>query len=76
MTSWPRSRKADAYPGEGYDLVAVFDALHSMTDPLAAAAHIRRSLADDGTFLLAKAGFGRVRRATETPFNRVFEARL
>jgi SAM-dependent methyltransferase len=119
---------ADAYPGEGYDLVAVFDALHDMGDPLAAAAHIRRSLAPDGTFLLvepaagervednlnrvgrifysvslfvcvpsarsqggeglgsqvpeatwrallAEAGFGRVRRATETPFNRVFEAR-
>jgi SAM-dependent methyltransferase len=119
---------ADAYPGDGYDLVAVFDALHDMGDPLAAAAHIRRSLAPDGTFLLvepaagervednlnpvgrifysaslficvpnarsqggeglgsqvpeatwravlAEAGFGRVRRATETPFNRVFEAR-
>jgi SAM-dependent methyltransferase len=119
---------ADAYPGEGYDLVAVFDALHDMGDPLAAAAHVRRSLADDGTFLLvepaagervednlnpvgrifysaslficvpnarsqggeglgsqvpeatwravlAEAGFGHVRRATETPFNRVFEAR-
>jgi hypothetical protein len=25
--------------------------------------------------VLAEAGFGRVRRATETPFNRVFEAR-
>jgi hypothetical protein len=99
-----------------------------MGDPLAAAAHVRRSLADDGTFLLvepaagervgdnlnpvgrifysaslficvpnarsqggqglgsqvpeatwrdllASAGFSRVRRATETPFNRVFEAR-
>ena len=48
---------ADAYPGGGYDLVAVFDALHDVGDPLAAA------------------GFSRVRRATETPFNRVFEAR-
>jgi SAM-dependent methyltransferase len=119
---------ADAYPGAGYDLVAVFDALHDMGDPLAAAAHVRRSLAPDGTFLLvepaagervednlnpvgrifysasvfvcvpnarsqggsglgsqvpeatwrvllAEAGFGRFRRATETPFNRVFEAR-
>jgi SAM-dependent methyltransferase len=119
---------ADAYPGDGYDLVAIFDALHDMGDPLAAATHVRRSLAEDGTFLLvepaagervednlnpvgrifysaslficvpnarsqggqglgsqvseaawrqllAEAGFGRVRRATETPFNRVFEAR-
>jgi hypothetical protein len=57
-------------------------------EPLAAAGHIRRSLAPDGTLLLVepaaeatwrellgRAGFGRVRRATETPFNRVFEAR-
>jgi SAM-dependent methyltransferase len=119
---------ADAFPGDGYDLIAVFDALHDMGDPLAAAAHVRRSLAGDGTFLLvepaagervednlnpvgrifysaslficmpnarsqggaglgnqvpeatwrdllAEAGFTRVRRATETPFNRVFEAR-
>jgi hypothetical protein len=48
---------ADAYPGAGYDLVAVFDALHDMGD------------------LLAEAGFGRFRRATETPFDRVFETR-
>jgi SAM-dependent methyltransferase len=119
---------ADAFPGGGYDLVAIFDALHDVGDPLAAAAHVRRSLAPDGTFLLvepaagerlednlnpvgrifysasaficvpnarsqggpglgnqvpeaawrellAEAGFGRVRRAAETPFNRVFEAR-
>jgi SAM-dependent methyltransferase len=119
---------ADAYPGDGYDLVAIFDALHDVGDPLAAAAHVRRSLAPDGTFLLvepaagervednlnpvgrifysaslficvpnarsqggeglgnqvpeatwrdllAQAGFSRVRRAAETPFNRVFEAR-
>jgi SAM-dependent methyltransferase len=119
---------ASDYPGEGYDLVAVFDALHDMGDPLGAAAHVRRSLAPDGTFLLvepaagervednlnlvgrifysastlicvlnalsqggpalgsqvpesrlrellAQAGFGRVRRAAETPFNRVLEAR-
>jgi SAM-dependent methyltransferase len=116
------------YPGEGYDLVAVFDALHDLGDPAGAAAHVRRSLAHDGTFLLvepaagervednlnpvgrifysastlicvpnalsqggpalgsqvpearlrellAQAGFGRVRRAAETPFNRVLEAR-
>jgi SAM-dependent methyltransferase len=116
------------YPGEGYDLVAVFDALHDMGDPVGAAAHVRRSLAADGTFLLvepaagervednlnpvgrifysasmlicvpnalsqggpalgsqvpearlrellAEAGFGSVRRAAGTPFNRVLEAR-
>lgn len=117
------------FAGSGYDLACVFDALHDMGDPVEAAAHIRRSLADDGTFLLVEpmagerlednvnpvgrlfysaglaicvpharseggryalgpqvpestwrellgeAGFTRFRRATETPFNRVFEAR-
>lgn len=117
------------YPGNGYELACVFDALHDMGDPVGAAAHIRASLAANGTFLLVEpmagesvtdninlvgklfysagtfvcvphakseggrhvlgpqvpestwrellkeAGFNRFRRATETPFNRVFEAR-
>ena len=117
------------FPGEGYDLVAMFDALHDMPDPLAAARHVHEALAEDGTFLLVEpyandrlednlnpvgrlyygastvicvahsmseeprtalgaqagearltdllheAGFGRVRRAAETPFNLVLEAR-
>ena len=120
---------AQDFPGAGYDLVCIFDALHDMGDPPGAARHIRQALADDGTWLLvepmageqltdnvnpvgrifyaastfictpaaqaqeggyalgaqvpeatlaqlaADAGFGRFRRATETPFNRVFEAR-
>jgi len=112
-----------------YDLVACFDCLHDMGDPAGAAAHIRGSLAPDGTWLLVepragdhveenlnpvgrlyysvstlvctqaslaqggspalgaqagearlreivtRAGFSRFRRATDTPFNLVFEAR-
>ena len=129
----PRARfevaAAADYPGTGYDLVAIFDALHDMPDPLAAARHIRESLKPDGTFLLVEpfandrvedninpvgrlyytastvicvphsmteeprtalgaqagearltelltdAGFSRVRRAAETPFNLVYEVR-
>lgn len=117
------------YPGTGFDLVCVFDALHDMGDPVAAARHIRSTLGPDGTLLIVEpmagesvldncnpigklfysaglficvpharsqggvqelgpqvpesvwstllgdAGFGRFRRAAETPFNRVFEAR-
>jgi SAM-dependent methyltransferase len=117
------------FPGDGYDLVCIFNALHDMGDPVGAARHIREALAPDGTLLLvepmagdrlednmnpigrmfysasasictpgaqaqpggyalgnqvpdrtwaeltAKAGFGRFRRVTETPFNRIFEAR-
>lgn len=118
------------YPGDGYALACVFDALHDMGDPVEAASHIRSTLASDGTLLivepmagetvadnvnpigklfysaglflcvpnaksqggryqlgpqvpeatwrslLAESGFTRFRRAAETPFNRVFEARL
>jgi SAM-dependent methyltransferase len=117
------------FPGENYDLVACFDCLHDMGDPAAAATHIHKTLAKDGTWLIVepfsnaslpenlnpvgrvfysasaqvcipasiaqggkvalgaqasdeqieriatRAGFGSFRRATETPFNRVFEAR-
>src|SRR5215212_3855509 len=42
------------FPGEGYDLVAIFDALHDMPDPHSAARHVRETLADDGTFLLVE----------------------
>src|ERR1700756_1679751 len=35
---------AKAFPGEDYDLVAIFDALHDMGDPVGAAQHIRGAL--------------------------------
>jgi SAM-dependent methyltransferase len=120
---------AKDYPGEGYDLVCVFDCLHDMGDPVGAAAHVRETLAEDGTWMIVEpfagdsvqenlnpvgrvfygastvictpaslaqevglalgaqagegrltevlneGGFTRVRRATETPFNLVLEAR-
>ena len=120
---------AQRFPGSNYDLIACFDCLHDMGDPVGAAAHIRSALAPDGTWLLVepfandrleenlnpigrifysastllctpaslsqdvalglgaqageprirevvtKAGFTRFRRATQTPFNLIFEAR-
>jgi SAM-dependent methyltransferase len=42
------------FPGSGYDLVCVFDALHDMGDPVGAARHIREALAADGTWLLVE----------------------
>ena len=45
---------ATDYPGRGYDLVAMFDCLHDMGDPAAAAAHVHRSLSDDGTWLIVE----------------------
>ena len=121
--------KAKDFPGKDYDFVAVFDCLHDMGDPTGAAAHVRQSLAKDGTWMIVEpfandqlkdnlnpvgrvyysfstllctpcsrsqevglclgaqagearirevvtsAGFKRFRRAAETPFNIVFEAR-
>ena len=121
--------RAQDFPGTDYDLVAIFDALHDMGDPVGAAAHVRQSLKPDGTWLIVepfahdrlednlnpvgrvfysastfictpasrsqevaaclgaqagearlrevvtKGGFSRFRRATETPFNLVLEAR-
>jgi SAM-dependent methyltransferase len=120
---------AKNFPGHGYDLVAVFDCLHDMGDPIGAAAHIRQSLGRNGTWMIVEpfahdelkdnlnpvgrvmysfstllctpcsrsqevglclgaqagesrirsvvtaAGFERFRRAAETPFNIVYEAR-
>jgi ubiquinone/menaquinone biosynthesis C-methylase UbiE len=120
---------AKNFPGKDYDLVTVFDCLHDMGDPIGAAAHVRQSLARDGTWMIVEpfandqlkdnlnpvgrvyysfstllctpcsrsqevglclgaqagetrirdvvtsAGFNRFRRATETPFNIVYEAR-
>jgi SAM-dependent methyltransferase len=120
---------AKDYPGSGYDLVAFFDSLHDMGDPVGAGRHVRQSLAPDGAWLLVEpfasdrlqdnlnpvgrlyyaastmlctpkslsqevgtalgaqagearlrqvatdAGFTRFRRAAETPFNLVFEAK-
>ena len=36
--------RADAYPGDGYDLVCHFDCLHDMGDPAGAARHVRETL--------------------------------
>jgi SAM-dependent methyltransferase len=121
--------KAKEFPGKDYDLVAVFDCLHDMGDPVGAAKHVLQSLSKDGTWMIVEpfannelkdnlnpvgrvyysfstllctpcsrsqevglclgaqagetrirdvvtaAGFTRFRRATETPFNIVYEAR-
>ena len=46
--------KATAFPGSGYDLIAMFDCLHDMGDPVGAARHVRQALAADGTWLIVE----------------------
>src|SRR5439155_1433304 len=45
---------AKAYPGTDYDLVAFFDCLHDMGDPVGAATHVLRSLAREGTWMVVE----------------------
>jgi SAM-dependent methyltransferase len=120
---------AKDFPDNGYDLVAFFDCLHDMGDPVGAGKHVKQSLGRDGTWMIVEpfahdnlkenlnpvgrvfygastfictpaslsqevalglgaqagerrlrqvaneAGFTRFRRAAETPFNMIFEAR-
>ena len=47
-------RSAADFPGEDLDLVACFDCLHDMGDPVGAARHVRRSLAPDGSWLIVE----------------------
>lgn len=60
------------FPGEGYDVVAIFDALHDMPDPVGAARHIRESLAPGGTFLLVEPNASDVVAENLTPVGRLF----
>src|SRR5207249_11613032 len=46
--------KAAAFPGSGYDLIAMFDCLHDMGDPVGAARHVKQALAADGTWLVVE----------------------
>lgn len=120
---------AKDFPAQKYVLVAMFDCLHDMGDPVGAGRHVKETLAEGGTWMIVEpfahdqlkdnlnpvgrifygastmictpaslsqevglglgaqagemrlrkvamdAGFTRFRRATETPFNMVFEVR-
>src|SRR6185295_11638477 len=49
---------AQSFSGRGYDLVTMFDCLHDMGDPVGAARHVRRSLAEDGTWMVVEPNAG------------------
>lgn len=122
--------KAKEYSGSNYDFVTFFDCLHDMGDPIGAAAHVKQSMADGGTWMIVEpfanddtqdnhnpigrifysastllcvpaslsqevgtalgaqageakirevvtgGGFSQFRRATETPFNLIYEAKI
>ena len=64
---------AKDYPGT-FDLVAFFDCLHDMGDPVGAAAHVKSTLAKDGTWMVVEP-FGNDRLEDNlNPIGRVFYA--
>jgi SAM-dependent methyltransferase len=65
---------AKQYPGDGYDLVAMFDCLHDMGDPVGAAAHVLRTLRPDGTWLIVEPYAGDRLQDNLNPVGRVFYA--
>ena len=45
---------AKDFPAKGYDLVAFFDCLHDMGDPVGAGRHVKETLAKDGTWMIVE----------------------
>lgn len=46
--------KSTNYPGKKYDFVAHFDCLHDMGDPIGAAKHVKKTLAQHGTWMIVE----------------------
>jgi SAM-dependent methyltransferase len=63
---------AKGYPGEGYDLVAMFDCLHDMGDPVGAAAHVLGTLHPEGTWMIVEPNAGDRLEDNLNPVGRVF----
>jgi 2-polyprenyl-3-methyl-5-hydroxy-6-metoxy-1,4-benzoquinol methylase len=62
------------FPGPRYDLVTCFDCLHDMGDPAGAAAHIRKSLKDDGTWMICEPMAGDRLEQNLNPVGRLYYA--
>jgi SAM-dependent methyltransferase len=63
---------AKDFNGGAYDMIAIFDALHDMGDPVGAAKHIRESLAPDGSWLLVEPFANDDLSDNLNPFGRIF----
>jgi SAM-dependent methyltransferase len=59
-------------PDGGYDLVATFDCLHDMGDPVGAARRIRQVIDEDGTWLLVEPFAGDTLQDNLNPVGRLF----
>ncbi|TMC93410.1 MAG: class I SAM-dependent methyltransferase, partial [Chloroflexi bacterium] len=63
---------AQSFPGNGYDLVTMFDCLHDMGDPVGAARHVRQALAKDGTWLIVEPIAGDTVESNLNPVGRAY----
>jgi ubiquinone/menaquinone biosynthesis C-methylase UbiE len=63
---------AQTFGGTDYDLVATFDCLHDMGDPIGAARHIRQALKPDGTWLIVEPAAGDTVADNLNPVGRVY----
>lgn len=63
---------AKDYGGKDYDLVAVFDCLHDMGDPVGAARHVRETLRADGAWMIVEPFANDTLEQNLTPVGRVF----
>jgi SAM-dependent methyltransferase len=60
------------FPGTGYDLVCLFDALHDMGDPVGVARRIHEALAADGTLMLVEPQAGDALEENLNPVGRTY----
>src|SRR3981081_1601792 len=65
---------AAAFPGNDYDLIAMFDCLHDMGDPVGAARHVRKALVSDGTWLIVEPIAGERIEQNFNPVGRAYYA--
>jgi len=63
---------AQQLEGGPYDLVTSFDCLHDMGDPLRAATHVHRALAQDGTWMIVEPAAGDDVADNLTPVGRLY----
>jgi SAM-dependent methyltransferase len=63
---------ASGYAASGYDLIAFFDALHDLGDPVGAARHARVALADDGSCMIVEPFAGDRIEDNLTPVGRMY----
>lgn len=67
-----RQALAKDYPNEQYDLIAFFDCLHDMGDPIGAAKHARSCIAADGTWMIVEPFANDDTKDNLNPVGRVF----